>query len=246
MKSIWTAAAVIACAMVPCNALAASEPRTTDEGAAERWTAPGVVVVLDPSLEDLAPGATDAVRQAVGTWVFQVAGLPNVVFDDGDARIGSARDGKSVISAGPITLAGHEKDLALTTTYADDATGAILEADVVFNTRYAWAVMPAPAAGCSKVFDVGAAATHESGHFFGLGEDWVDETTTMYVITDPCDVHKRTLTPEDTQAIGALYAPPTSMTASCDAAPAPAGRGALATTFVGLALALVTRRMRRA
>ncbi len=238
------AATVLACAMVPRLALAESEPRQTETGLAEKWPSPSLVVVLDPSLDDLGPGARDAVRAAIATWALDVPGLPSVVFQDGASRVGAGRDGVSVVSAGPITTPGHEEDLALTTTYAADATGDILEADIVLNTRYAWAVMPAPGTSCHEVFDVGAVATHEAGHFFGLGEDWSDTAATMYVITDPCDAHKRALTPPDSDALGVLYATPASMTATCDAAPAPPGRSALAIFAAGFALALGARRMR--
>ena len=139
----------------------------------ERWATPTVSIATRP----VARGSRRrddrcAVRQAIGTWLADVPGLPAVVFEDGTERTSSAHDGKSVILAAPITLAGHEKDLALTTTYASDETGDILEADIVFNTRYAVAPMASPSAACSNAFDVGSVATHESGHFFGLDEDW--------------------------------------------------------------------------
>jgi len=242
MKAIRTAFAVVACVSVTRIASADSQPRETETGLPERWAQPAITVVLDPSLEDLGAGSTDAVRQAIGTWLADVPGLPAVTFEDAATRTPSARDGKSVILAAPITLAGHEKDLALTTTYADDATGDILEADIVFNTNYAFAPMPAPAGTCHNVFDVGAVATHESGHFFGLDEDWSDDKTTMWVVTDSCDAHKRVLTPEDTDAITTLYHPPDSLTASCDASPAkPGGAAGLA----AIALGLVAVRLRR-
>ena len=244
MKTSWMAAVVLACAMVPCLARAESAPRETETGLAEKWPSPSVAVVLDPSLDDLGPHARDAVRAAVSTWDLDVPGLPSVVFQDGTSRVGAARDGVSVVSAGPITTPGHEKDLALTTTYAADATGDILEADIVLNTLYAWD-SATPAASCDEVFDVGAVATHEAGHFFGLGEDWSDTAATMYVITEPCDAHKRVLTSPDSDALGVLYATPASMTASCDAAPAPLGRSALTLFAAGFALALGARRMRR-
>ncbi|HEY1958158.1 MAG TPA: matrixin family metalloprotease [Polyangiaceae bacterium] len=229
-------------------ARAESVPRQTETGLAEHWATPVITVVLDPSLDDLGPGARDAVRAAMTTWAADVGGLPSIAFEDGESRVGAARDGVSVISAGPITLAGHQKDLALTTTYAEDSTGGILEADVVFNTKYAFASMPTVAAGCDHVFDVGAVATHESGHFFGLGEDWDDQAATMYIITEPCDAHKRALTPDDTEALGALYATPATMTAitSCTGSPARPAKGATVWVALGFALALGARRMRRA
>jgi hypothetical protein len=238
----WAIAALVV--TLPRVVWADAQPRQTETGFPERWTQPAVTVVLDPSLSELGPGASDAIEQAMGTWVSDVAGIPSVVFENATEEVGAKYDGKSVISAGPITIAGHEKDLAVTVTYADDKTGNILEADIVFNTRYAFAAMAAPSATCSETFDIGAVATHESGHFFGLGEDYDDTTTTMFVTTAPCDAHKRVLTTGDTASIGVLYAPPESMTAHCDASPSSRTPRWMGFAF-GFGLFVAARRMRR-
>ncbi len=225
--------------MTPSVAFATSEARQTETGLDERWMTDGVVVVLDPSLEDLGPGASDAIRSALQVWHSAAAGVPGVTFENGTSRVGTAHDGKNVVAAAPIGT-----PLALTTTYASDQTGAIVEADIVFNTSYAFASMPTVPASCSGVFDVGAVATHEAGHFFGLGEDYVDTTATMYVTTDPCDAHKRVLGAGDIEAISALYATPSTVTAKCDVAPAPRSSAIASIVAIGLGLLGVARRMR--
>jgi len=171
----WIPALAALMVMMPRMVWADAEPRQTETGLFERWAHPSVVVVLDPSLAKLGPGAAEAIESGMGTWVADVPGIPSVVFENGTEPLGAKYDGKSVISAGPITIPGHEKDLAVTVTYASDDTGDILEADIVFNTRYAFAAMPAPGASCSETYDIGAVATHESGHFFGLNEDVRDD-----------------------------------------------------------------------
>ncbi len=191
-----------------------------------------------------APGAADEIEAAMSTWYADVVGIPHVEFVRGTTRAANERDGASTILAAPITVAGHEHDLAITTTYAADDTGDILEADVVFNTQYAYAVMPQPTSTCAHVFDVGAVATHESGHFFGLGEDYDDDGATMYLHTEACDAHKRVLTDDDTAAISALYKPPDALVAHCDASPVRASSKTWALAL-GFAAALIARRMRR-
>lgn len=228
----------------PTLAFAGAEPRETNSGLPERWITPSVTVTLDPSLDDLAPGAADEIEAAMTTWYTDVVGIPRARFVRGTTRAANARDGVSTILAAPITVAGHEHDLAITTTYAADDTGDILEADVVFNTEYAYAVMPAPTTSCAQVFDVGAVATHESGHFFGLGEDYDDHAATMYLHTMPCDAHKRALTDDDTAAIAELYKPPDSLVAHCDASPVRTRSNAWFVAM-GFAAAVIARRMRR-
>ena len=102
------------------SAAASSEPRTTDTGAPEKWTE-GMTLVLDPSLETLGPGATDAVRVALGTWLSEVAHLPNVSFEVATSPGVAALDGTNRVLAGPITTAGQENDLAYTTTLRADS-----------------------------------------------------------------------------------------------------------------------------
>lgn len=245
MRVDFFSLAFVAALAVPAVARAESQPRETETGLPEHWTQnQAITVTLDPSLEDLAPGATDEVEQAMTTWTASIPGLPRVTFVRGTERVTHTEDGSSLVRAGAITLAGHENDLANTTTYAQDDDGQILQADVVFNTKYSYALMPDPTLSCGDVYDVGAVATHESGHFFGLDEDYDDEGATMYVFTNACDAHKRELTSDDTQAITALYATPATMTAHCSASPTPARSGASLFAF-GFAAAAFARRMRR-
>jgi hypothetical protein len=232
--------------LAPSVALANSEPRKTTSGLPERWAMPDVVVVLDPSIdEQLVAGASDTIQAAMRTWYADVVGIPRITFVSGTEHVGAAHDGKNVISVGPITIPGHEMDLAVTTTYAADESGDILEADIVFDTRYAFATMPVVPSSYDDIFDVGAVATHESGHFFGLGEDFVDTTATMYITTKPCDAHKRVLTDGDTESISALYKPPETLTAArCDAAPSRSSTKGAAVP-IGLGLLAFVRMWRK-
>jgi len=241
MKSLAVAACLFT-ALVARDADATASPRKTNSGLPEKWSGTATVV-LDPSLEDLGHGAADEVRRALTTWLTEVAGLPNVVFEIGTVRTSASFDGKNVVLAGPITMPGQQDDLALTTTYASDETGDILEADVVFNTKYAFAVMPSPAPSCAHLFDVGAVATHECGHFFGLGEDYEDTTTTMFITTDPCDAHKRVLTPKDITSLSAIYERQPAPSAQCDEAPSSARGDMFGVSALWLALACLGRRM---
>lgn len=68
-------------------------------------------------------------------------------------------------------------------------------------------------------YDLQNVVTHEAGHFFGLGEDMDDASSTMYYCTSRCETHKRVLTSDDAAVMNVLYAPSTAT----DGAPANAG-----------------------
>jgi hypothetical protein len=208
--------------------------RKSSTGIDQHWKVAAVTVYLDPSLGKLGPGGDEAVIQAFGQWVGRDERLPNLSFDRGGTSSDPKHDGKSTVSFGPIKLAGHERDLAITVTYSDDKTGEILEADMVLNSLYPMGVltpkgateggqgkgddtasngpgnearkaMVDEAVDCRNRYDAQNIATHEAGHFFGLGEDLTERTATMFLSIDQCETHKRELATTDVSAIGTLY-----------------------------------------
>lgn len=215
-------------------------------GKTEHWIGPPVVT-FDPSLADLGHGAPDAVRAAFGTWLG--AGAPGVTFANATARGALGNDGVSRVMAGRISLAGHEHDLAITVSYANDATGAIVEADTIFNTEYAFGeVNDDDARGKCKTYDTQSVATHEVGHFLGLSEDRDDATTTMYQLTRPCDLHKRELYVPDREAMSSLYSASASSGAkaqACTVAGTPGASSSVAAPAGMLALLALAMRCRR-
>lgn len=166
--------------------------------------------MLDGSLDDMAPRSKDAVSAAFGAWISSGANVNAVTVNRSADRVGVAHDGVNRIVYGPITISGHEKDVAATISYANDVTGEIEEADTIFNSAYPFAVLPDDATDsktcAGKTYDVQNVATHEFGHFFGLGEDMSDTSTVMFIQSAPCQTHKRVLTESDTAAMGTLYA----------------------------------------
>lgn len=210
---------------------ATAPPRTTVDGAWQKWTAQGVEITLDPSLDALGEDASEAIRDAFGAWVESAASLPRITFVVAKTPGEAKRDGVNRVLATRRVLAGHERDVAYTASWADTATGALLETDIVFNLEYAFGTLDAssaPSPSCTKArrYDAASVAAHEVGHFFGLAEDVDDETTTMWIRTEPCDLHKRTLQRGDRVAIDALYGaaigkpgePALTVTAGCSTA----------------------------
>lgn len=190
--------------------------KKSSDGASVRWHAPKNKLYLDASLDQLGEHAREAVQLGFGTWLGSGAKLPNLAFDSTKgASFGKEPNGKSEVMYGPITLQGHENDLALTVTFSDPKTGEVVEADMIFNSNHPYGLLPyqvAPGAMtpddltmCAQKYDLQSIATHEAGHFFGLGEDYDSTTATMFYTTGRCETNKRVLQGSDETTMDALY-----------------------------------------
>jgi hypothetical protein len=201
----------------------------TEDGVEVRWRTRLSKVSIDASIEKLGPNAAAAVQQAFGTWLGSNPKLPDLSFDmTRGARVELEPDGKSTVLLAPISLRGHEDDLAVTLTYSDATTGAIIEADIVINSKHAFRVLQsdegassgaekselprscarsgASATSCSgDAYDLQNIVTHEVGHFFGLGEEMTDDGASMFYCSSRCETHKRSLNQVDATSISTLY-----------------------------------------
>jgi MYXO-CTERM domain-containing protein len=175
--------------------------------------------------------------------------------------------------------------LALTSVSASTSTGLIKDADLevnAFNFRWADLVVHPDLIGDGQsVHDLQNALTHEMGHVIGLDHtcylqppplidnngnptpDCADAmpdvlATTMFPSANPGDTDKRTLAPDDQQAVCEIYpaasdpqncAPPMSSTlqgcSACAAGGAPAPGAASALALAAVALLAVRARRRR-
>ena len=66
-----------------------------------------------------------------------------------------------------------DRVLGATSFVVDTLTGEIVESDVFFNSIFTWSTA---AAGDASRFDLQSVATHEIGHFVGLGHSAIGET----------------------------------------------------------------------
>jgi hypothetical protein len=118
-----------------------------------RAEAPGVTAAQFQSAVNTAFGTWEAVPTA--TVAFQYAGFTSATPSDDD-------DGLSVL--GFESHPEMDRTLAATGFTIDFFTGAIVESDIFFNTAFEWS-----ASGAANAFDLQSVATHEIGHFIGLG-----------------------------------------------------------------------------
>jgi hypothetical protein len=112
-----------------------------------------------------------AVRRATATW----AAVPGVRLGFEDQGFTTAEpvglDGRSTL--GFLDRPDLDRVLGATSLLLDAETGALVEADIFFNTRFPWSVAPQGEAG--RV-DLESVVLHELGHFIGLGHSAIGET----------------------------------------------------------------------
>ena len=118
---------------------------------------------------------------------------------------------------------------AVTIVWHNTSTGEILDADMMINDQLAtnrFAGGPyanCPPLGCPSGnpgdADLASIVTHEAGHFIGIGHSEVEEAT-MFASAARTSIEKRTLDPDDIEAVCDIYPPDSGdLDQSCDWTP---------------------------
>jgi hypothetical protein len=207
------------------------------------------------------------------------APTPQAVNDGHNSLIFHGRVWCHVGANGKCNVDYDSSALAVTTDTADKKTGQILDADVEVNlVDYQWADLVEDP-NLTSDMDLQNALTHELGHLIGLDHTCFDplssatgvrpddnngvpvpdcatasadvQATTMFPSAQPGDTQKRTLAPDDVNAVCTIYPaddPPgtegTGGCAGCAAAGRPGDAG-LPASFGLLAAVLIACRSRR-
>ena len=160
-----------------------------------------------------APQLRDAVGRAFASW----SGAANVTLSSEFAGFVSFNpspgDRANVI--GFVNRPDLDRVLGSTSFTLDNVSGEILEADIFFNSMFAWS---ASSGGTDGRHDIESIALHEVGHLLGLGHSMIGETdlngsdrrvigaeSVMFPIAFSPGVVNRTLRADDVAGIADIY-----------------------------------------
>jgi hypothetical protein len=113
----------------------------------------------------------DAVARAAATWSAVESAQVRFAFQGMTTAVPDVVDGRTTI--GFLDRPDLEQVLGATSFMIDTTTGAIVEADIFFNSRFQWSVA---AAGIPGRIDLESVALHELGHMLGLSHSGLGET----------------------------------------------------------------------
>jgi hypothetical protein len=162
--------------------------------------------------------ATDfqaAVGRAFSTWAAVPTASIRYQFAGFTSALPLQEDGQSTL--GFLSRPDLDRVLASTSFLIDDATGALVESDIFFNSAFPWSVAPA---GETGKYDLESTALHEIGHLSGLSHSALGETelrpeggrrviaaeAVMFPIAFASgNISDRVLKPDDIAGISDLY-----------------------------------------
>lgn len=238
-RTSWARASGALVAALPALAvLAASSDagayvvKKTSRGELVHWDEPAVSYTIDPSVNANVRGGSAATIDAMRSWSGTVGApeLSTIEADPVTAPQKPAFDYKNGIffSKGGYTPAGRA--LAITVLTYDNASGRILDADVIFNGAYSFQVLEVAQkladtptlthpsttddivhgdqevdVASDTVYDLHHVIAHELGHSLGMNDEMGHRDALMYRYSAPNDATIRQPGSDDIAGLAELY-----------------------------------------
>lgn len=213
----------------------AYEVKRTPSGELVHWEERSIAYTIDSSVERAVPRAAEATAHAMDSWSGTV-GAPDLEAVPTDERSptkpGFDRRNGIFYRNGSDTPMGRA--LAITILTYDNVSGAILDADVVFNGSYAFAVLETAsstelaqetltaahpsntdtithdgeadtALPREHVYDLHHVIAHELGHSLGMNDEMDRKDALMYRFSAPNDASIRAPRSDDIAGLAELY-----------------------------------------
>jgi hypothetical protein len=178
--------------------------KLTEAGKNVRWRSPRVEVYVHESMLNVLSHVDARRAVSIGTDAWTGLGGPRLylmtALDTREYRPGQA--GTQIVLADPWPYEATRLAVTVTTFRQDD--GTILDADVLLNPAFDWALLDESGEPSGR-FDVASVVTHELGHVLGL-EHSEDPRATMWADTRRGDTQQRTLEQDDEDGVAEAYA----------------------------------------
>ena len=200
----------------------AFEAKHTKSGKPVRWGTSTVELTISPSIDAVAPGARQALEIAIEGWS-RAPHAPKIVVRSGAAEMKPSYDHTNLVYYAPDGFVPAGRALAVTVLTFDEATGDILDADIVINGRRGLELLEESAKAASGAhavsteggserehegasFDLAHVFAHETGHALGLSDEPKDAEALMYPFTMPGDASHRLPSDDDVAGVAQSYA----------------------------------------
>ena len=209
--------------------------KKTSKGELVHWDERTVAYTFDPSVGSSVQDAVGAAQTAMSAWSGTV-GAPNLqshaASDVVDPPTKPGFDQKNGVFFMKDGYAPAGKALAITVLTYDNATGRILDADIIVNGSYRFEVLKAGAdiasqekvgtsahpsttdgithqedsvAQTDTIYDLHHVVAHELGHSLGMNDEMENKSALMYRYTAPNDATLQAPATDDIEGLAELY-----------------------------------------